>query len=708
MRINGSHSITSSFFAPPLQGSGMTATVNPSESAYIKPAELASTRKGILAHGEHLTDLLLDIVPGADTNEFPGVDQHEAFVRKLIGDIESKRVTLINEKFDGSPSIVLGFDEAKKPFVAYKHGLGGKNGPRIIRNVKEANTVFRGSVMGDLFEDCIRFLRPRLLKFKEKDLVFQADLLFTPRNGAKTLLDDQVNIRANPSGITYTVSRDSRFFAPLSQAKVGLVVHTAGRRVKDPETGNESIEPLEDEALIEKLVSTLRSDDVFAIDPWSRNVGIDGGVDSFDGVKKSLIEGALEEIRRGMTSLGKEFRGEVKKFLPHLKIFLNASLKEGSDGGIYRAAAEGKDFDFEQLHGSFALWLKKRSETMHVNPQGVKTRFAPKKAPQDFEEFSAKYHGELSSFFKAYYDANRIQYILKPHMREVYSSKLGGGRIEGIMMTDGTTKLKVKLVDRLDFTMQNFAGEKDREISKNARRARRKADVKAVSRKVTPKVYRKWRGRVKEGAVFFIGKMQPPHAGHIAMIGAAISMFGLENVFVMPSDKAPNFLAESWREIGAGKHNTKKELEAGLYTHVFSPELRADILRYGLPEGAQICFSDTRNFWSYLKKAKDNERKGSVRLIVGEKEMEGGSYKDQTERFASHLKVVPIQMKAGGVSATDVRNAVKSLYKNGDEASYEYLSEAYSFISPAKERDRIIGRMVEEWRQLDAVVKELL
>jgi hypothetical protein len=669
----------------------------------VKPplplAPLASARTGILKHGEHLVDLVLDIVPGTRSRQLPGFTQFTTYIDTFVNQIETQEIAVLNEKFDGSPALLLGYDGSDRPYVAYKHGIGSARGPRIVRNVKEARQIFSGSAMREIFEDCIRYLRPRLLKFKNKDLAFQADLLFTPNNGAIEVSDKEVIIRANPFGIEYHLPTGSKFYEFAKRAKVGLVVHTVGRRVIDEDTKEiVGVSPLEDADLVEEFVKALRSEDVFVIDPWSRRVRIDRGENSLSEEKEKEIYDLLRSMRAGLEMLTTDFRTIWKTFLPHFKVFLNSSLKEGKSGGIYRAAADDANFDFKRIVSAFSVWITERSQTVRISPKGVKRKMAPAELPINFELLQLGWHRiELCRYLKAYFDAVRIQYLLKPHMREVYSSKLGGGQIEGIMITDDETQIKVKLVDRLEFTMQNFSGEKKRKIGTGKpKKGRGRVSSKREIR--MPQLYRKWRA----GAAFFIGKMQPPHAGHIAMLGAAIAEFGVENVFIMPSDKAPDLTADNWKDLGVAER--KRDLAEGNFTHVFSPELREKILRHGLPDEANIHFANTSTFWRYLARATRRNSRGEVALIMGQKEIEEGRYRKQLERFRGYVRPHAIDMQRDGLSATDVRQAIKMVHNGmGNLEAYLFLQQALEFIPP-KERDRIIGQLIKEWSAVEKAV----
>lgn len=650
---------------------------------------------GTLKHSTHFVDLLLDPVPGMETNTFPGLDRFRTSVHAFIGEIEAGEIALLNEKFDGAPAIALGFDATNRPYVTYKLGIDRASGDKLVRNMGEARQHYGKGALGEIYESLIKHLRCQMLRFEDKDLIFQADVLFTPGNGAMEVTKKAVTIQ--PNLVVYELPAGSKFYEFAANAQIGLVVHTVARRVINPETGAISTEPIEDVEAVEKFVKAIRTPDVFVIDPWSRSVQVDRGGDIFTYEKKYRIESILEEVCANIGSLDPEFRKDWKYFLAQFKIFLNSSLQEDRSGGIYSAAVADEQFNFELITALFRAWLIGRSEEVGVTPKGKKSSRVRPVMVKNFETFLKKYRDSFFAYLKAYFDAIRIEYMLRHHMPEVAESKLGGGRTEGVMVG------RVKFVDRLEFTMSNFAGGKiGRKKAKSASKPRKRA--KAQPR--MPQLYRKWYGSTPVSAAFFIGKLQPPHIGHIAMLRSAIETFGVDRVFVMPSLKAPDFTARHWKDLGVAA--TKKKLEAGLYEHVFSPALREEMLKFGLPEGVHVQLADPRTFWRYMNRNRDRKREGRVALIMGQKEIDESRFKQQFGRFADYIVPHVVEMQGGGVSATAVRQlGIRRLYETRYEDAYDFLWSAFGYI-PEKERNRVIGRLIAEWKRVDNAVRRLV
>lgn len=668
---------------------------------------LASMHDGAFGHGTHLVDLLLDIKPGTESSTLPAFDRFISFIGQLINQIDAGEMRL-NEKFDGSPAILLGIDGDGKPFVAFKYAISGKREPRLVRSAAEAHEVFRGSDLAKIYEDCIRCMGPRIGEFGRDGFVFQADVLFTQSNNAREVMEDEVRIHANESGLTYVIKPDSEYFKAAAEAKVGLVVHTIARRVIDEETGGiTGLKTMHDETLVREFTRALRSSDVFAIDPWSYGVKIDRDEGrTLSARKKGMIERMIEDMRSDLSDLSPEFRTEWSKtFQAQFSIFLNDCLKAGGTGGIYKAAAAGKPFDFDLLVNAFQAWYEPRSRHLSINQKGEKGWASPKRMPEKFPEFLNVHRQELHDFLKAYYDGIRILYLLKPHMKEAYASKLGGGPIEGIMLTDEMSGLKLKLVDRLVFTRLNFAGEQERARQKLLRGVAREAEVRAArERDAVPDVLKS----IQDGALFYVGKLQPPHAGHVALISAAIAAFGVENVVILASGKEPNLAAQHWKELSVTDKPVKRDIAARKWTHVFTPELRMEMLRYGLPPEARIHIADLSAFWGgYFRRMHEAGGREPVSVLMGQKEISSGRYKEMKRRLGDRLRVISLDMQRDGLSGTDVRQAIRSLYENGDEDSYNFLRRALDYI-PRKELDRVIGRLLHEWQLVDAKAAELV
>ncbi|MCB0329177.1 MAG: hypothetical protein KDD70_05925 [Bdellovibrionales bacterium] len=669
----------------------------------------ASKRSGVNKHTEHMADTVLDLAPGAETKTLPTFEAYRGFMVDLMDQIKSKEITFLNEKFDGSPALLLGYDGEGKPFVAYKHGLGSSRGQRIVRSAADAKELFpEDSPMKGILSDCIRYLRQRLERFEEKNVMFQADLLFTPNNGAKQIpASGDVLIQPNAFGVEYRLKEGSKFHAHAKEARVGLVVHSALRREIDSNTGQVTEgDAISDPAVVENFVRAIRSKAVFAIDPWSRRIDLrQEGIRDFPEGKERRLKRELEEMGGALATLSPEFRTAWGRVSKYFQQYVNSHLKEGKSGGLLKAASGEEPFDFAKLVRGFSDWVTEKSTRVVPTKTGKKTEI-PKVTEERLGHILKEHLPELHIAFKAYYDANRIQGELKPFMTPVYQSKLGGGRIEGVIFSDDTTI--VKLVDRLDFSKNNFSGEAERRRAARARyRERLRETAERTQVKDTkPSPFTEW----QPDAVFIVGKFQPPHSGHIAFIKKVQEEAGDKPVYVLASNKQPDLDAEKWNNMGvstkARKGEVESDLRAARYDRVFSVDFRADCFREAFgDELAGVHFLSPREFWSYVREAKREGRPGKVRLAVGKKEIDEGRYSDQFARYGSHVEALTIEMQKDGVSGTEMKTALRNLALHGDEGSYQHLRYGFDYM-PAGKRSEFIHRAYQAWVELHEEVQE--
>ena len=632
-------------------------TRRPRASAETRAASYHLTDKGIVLHGEHLADFVLS----------GNVAPFSRFVGGLAAQIRQGTFRDVNEKFDGSPSVVLGFSP-RGPFVAYKMDLAKKTGTqRLVHAPAEAPQLFKRSAplakVYQTLSDVSSAAMERMRGSELEDLVFQGDLLYTEGSDRKTELVDRILVKANQ--ITYEVGRDDPDFARLKRARAGLVIHTVGRRVVDAE-GRLSIEPLPAERrdLVERFVDRLASPDLFVIHPFRREVPLPAA--AFDEVAAKRLLGRLAAVERLPAGF---WDGWNATHLPRFRIFFNSFLRPPHQGGFYRAASRGEPFAYEKLMASYREWLVGR----------VASEREPPGYAEDFEAFARAHEPALRTLLSGYFDAVQLHYLLAPHLEPATRSKLGGGPVEGLMLRDGP--YLAKWVDRLGFTLANN---------------------RAWNRTAPSAPFAEW----KPGTAFVVMKGQPIHAGHVAMIRAAVErQRGQGDVHVILSDNAPNLAAETWKGLGAA--GTKRELIARDYKYVFDAALRQKILTLALGPGVSVHVEKTSVFRNHVAGAKAQELPGKVKRVVGQKEIDEGRFADEFRALGSHLEPLVIDMQEGGLSGTQVRAAVKDLALHGSPSARALLERALGPV-PEAERAGLIAEMVAQWRRVDHKAQALL
>lgn len=166
-------------------------------------------------HMEHIEDLVFN--EGVE-----GTRRAINFLRDLrdmlAGNSKSKVTTTV--KWDGAPAIFAGIDPRDGKFFVAKKGVFNKN-PKVYKTDNEIDS----DVQGDLATK----LKIALHEFKKlgiKSGVYQGDLMFT-KNDLKTEIIDGVKyLTFHPNTIVYAVPHNSDLAKKIRQATIGVVWHT--------------------------------------------------------------------------------------------------------------------------------------------------------------------------------------------------------------------------------------------------------------------------------------------------------------------------------------------------------------------------------------------------------------------------------------------------------------------------------------------------
>ncbi len=686
------------------QGADLRSVLEAQEQAPPPPetarrASDSSVPRGIIRHGEHWADLILSQGGSSDPRYLRALRESAS---ALLEQAERGVVPLVNEKIDGSPSISLGFRADGRPFVTYKGDIGlGKRAQRLVTSESEAAAFFDGG-LASLYGTAIRSFGPRMEAMPAGEFapyVFQGDLLFYEDGsgeGRRIATPGSVIVQAN--SVAYEVKPGHPLFERLSGAKVGVVIHTVGRRgLKD---GRVFVEGGAAPALVRSFVERLNGPEVFALHPWRENVAV-GTRRPLEPATARAIEALLGGISSKLASLGDDFKREWQvRHEARFRVYFNSFLKAPHEGGLYLEASRQQPFSLAATMRGFGAWLRER---LLPSGESGKTLETPSYVLSAIRLLT-EHRGELESLLSAYHDALRVQYLLQPHIQEIFESKLGGGESEGVMLE--TTDTIAKLVDRLGFTLRNNARWNRGSAAPRPRASEPEAGPAGPGpRPSLPEPFDVWR----PGAAFVLMKGQPPHAGHIEMIKQAVALNGGGDVFVIASRKGPNLSAADWE--GLGLADTKRELAAGEYKRVFSPELRRRLLEAGLDGAARIHVADVNRFWSYLRRAKQDDLEGTVKLVVGAKEMDERRYDDQLAEHADRLEPLVVPMRKESLSGTAVRLALRAWCfgtPTEKRAAKNILDAALSVIPAKAARKVFLEDLAAEWRLADAAVRRLL
>lgn len=684
-------------YSPPIGEFGMLSTGLELDPTGVE--QLRCFSRGLPAHKEHLADLILDLKPGLTENAFPGFYVLHQLSIHLLKQIRARKLDFVNEKIDGSPALRFGFDQQGRPFVTLKSDLERKSGARLVRTPQEADELFENPELALILKESITVLSEAMPAYGNSSLLFQGDLLYTQSNGARKKRKGGFDITANPTGLTYKVEKTDPLYDQVRRSQMGIVIHSASMMSFDDQGHPVVGDPVFGRDVIEEFAAKIKNDDLLALTPWRHDLAVAQNLS--DQELDQLIEQAvdyLQSIHKELQKITPEFREEWCRYLAQFVVFLNSRLKEGKDGGLFRGAQADEAFKFELLAEHFGGWLQRRSRQVNISPSGAKSNKTSQKLAADYAVLLKDQPDQLYGVMHAYFLAVKLHYLLQSALQEAFASKLGGGEIEGLIVRDEQLGVDVKFVDRMEFTRRNFAGESKRRIPirGESRRHLRVDDLRLAEKG----------DLLFDGAIVYMCKLQPFHAGHVALCAQAVADYGAQNLVIVASHKEAQLEASA---LGKTKLADRvSDIVERQWQYPFSLDLRRELISHGIPEGARLFMEGTDVFFGALKRIKDEGAKIRVRLLVGAKELEQGRYDVLLREYSDHVNLLSYDLFEEGLSATQVRFHVRRLSEEGDMESLEFLLKALDYIPHKKERMRLIGQMIFEWREAENAVRQIL
>ena len=164
-------------------------------------------------HMTHIEDMVIDGgVAGARSAIFALRDLRDMLAGN---DNSSKQVTV---KWDGAPAVFAGIDPSDGKFFVAKKGIFNKN-PKVYKTVKEVKADTSGDLAAKL---TVAFQEFKKLGIKKG--VYQGDIMFTKKDLKNATIDGQKYVTFHPNTIVYAIPVSAA--AEIQRAKIGVVWHT--------------------------------------------------------------------------------------------------------------------------------------------------------------------------------------------------------------------------------------------------------------------------------------------------------------------------------------------------------------------------------------------------------------------------------------------------------------------------------------------------
>ena len=401
---------------------------------------LTEDKGGKNLHLEHIEDEILNF-------GVPGGRAAINFVRSLRDMLagESRSSVNMTVKWDGAPAIFAGVDpEDGKFFVAKKSVFNAT--PKLYKTAAEIDDDGLSGQLNSKFKTA-------LAEFSKLGIkgVLQGDLMFTSEDKSTEMIDGKSFITFQPNTIVYAVDPTSDIGKQINTAKIGIVWHTtyAGKTLQDMKASFG--------ANIKGLTSTSS---VWQDDATYKDVS----------GKATMTADETAKVTASLSSAGSTFRkinsGLLVKFLKlqdsmtgalsgaSLKTYNNSKVRQGQKITNPKAHAKG-----------YEKWVELSIQKQIDKAKSVKGKEKYTNIQTEYVREVKKHTGNLENIiaFQGHLVDAKMGIVSKLNsvkgLTSTFIKTANGFKVtnpEGYVAIDRVTGGAVKLVDRMEFSFNNF------------------------------------------------------------------------------------------------------------------------------------------------------------------------------------------------------------------------------------------------------------
>jgi len=384
-------------------------------------------------HMTHIEDMVIDGgVKGARDAIFALRDLRDMLAGHTN---DTKQVTV---KWDGAPAVFAGIDPEDGQFFVAKKGIFNKN-PKVYKSVADVKADTSGDLAAKL---TIAF--QELSKLGIKKGVYQGDIMFTKNDLKKETIDGVKYITFHPNTIVYAVPLEAS--KEITQAKIGVVWHTY---YSGPSFEKMSASFGVSVAAFKKVKTV-----------WQKSANFP----DVSGVA-TLTKKETDEITTHISNAGKHFQKISSSALkdvatnPDINLFINTfrNTKVRAQSEISNTTAHAKEL-VAWIHARFDKDIEK------LKSQKGKDRKNDAKI-EALSWFNDANTANLIIMFDMQNELVHAKGKLLTHLDNMDSINTfvktkDGFRVsgaEGYVAIDHLTNGAVKIVDRMEFSFNNFS-----------------------------------------------------------------------------------------------------------------------------------------------------------------------------------------------------------------------------------------------------------
>lgn len=393
-------------------------------------------------HLEHIEDEVLN-------NGVDGTRQAINFLRglrdMLAGSTKSGKQVRITVKWDGAPAIFAGTNPENKKFFVGTKGVFNKDA--------KLNYTPEDIDRNHPAEGLNRKLKIALKYLPELNIqgVIQGDMMYTEEDLQDENIDGDDYLIFKPNTIVYAIPKNSDLANQISASKMGIVFHTRYTGDSLPEM----------DANFDVDVSSMtRTSNV-----WFRDAEYEDVSGSASMTEKETAQ--ITGILSGAGRLFRQLNPNILKYIQNHKD-VNIQIKAYTNTKI----REGRPIENPEAHArGLIVYLKQKFEKELNKLKTEKARLRKQQAQREFLKFFQTNIRQLAQIFEMQNMLIACKILILRKLEQVktmtktFIQDDDGFRVtnpEGFVAVD---KLKsdqyVKLVDRLEFSRQNFNAAKN-------------------------------------------------------------------------------------------------------------------------------------------------------------------------------------------------------------------------------------------------------
>ena len=357
-------------------------------------------------------------------------------LRNIRDMLAGKSSSKLSTKWDGAPAIFCGEDPRDGEFFVAKKGVFNKN-PKVYKTDAEIDADTSGD-LADKLKLALKHLKPLGIK-----QVIQGDFLFTKQDLNKEKIDGKSYLTFHPNTIVYAVEQGTEAARVINNSKIGIVWHTTytGKSFEDMKASFGVKNP-----------------------PKSKNVW---GQDAMltDASKATMSEKETAEVTQHLSTAGFLFNkiaGDTlreleknQKLAQTIEQFNNTFVRKGEMFGNSKAHTN-KLIKF--IQNKYKQRIDKRKTEKGKGRQRDKLDALLKFfSPQNKQSLENMFELQKQLVFAKLKLINRLNSIsnIDAFVKTKKGYKTTGA--EGYVAIDKLTGGAVKLVDRLEFSYNNFS-----------------------------------------------------------------------------------------------------------------------------------------------------------------------------------------------------------------------------------------------------------